>query len=177
MTYSIPIVIEAATEADLPGILDIYNDAILNTTSVYQYEPHTLDMRIRWFHEKRKLGLPVLVAKHEERVTGFATWGQFRDWPAYKYSVEHSVYVHPDFRRQGIATALLTQLIELARQRQVHALIAGIDADNAVSIHLHKEFGFSQVAHFHQVGYKFGRWLDLVFLQLILSSSFQPTET
>lgn len=176
MRESTQLILENALEQDLPGILEIYNDAILNTTAVYQYQPHTLDMRKKWFREKEAFGLPVFVARLQDQVAGFATWGPFRAWPAYKYSIEHSVYVHPSFRRHGIATELLNHLIGVARQREVHAVIAGIDADNSVSIHLHKQFGFIQVGHFKEVGYKFDRWLDLVFMQLILDNPFQPNE-
>lgn len=161
-------VIRIATENDLPAILDIYNDAILNTTAVYDYTPHTLVMRREWFAAKQKNGFPVLVAEHGGMVAGFASYGPFRAWAAYKYTVEHSVYVHPEFRRRGIAKQLMARLIEYAKQENVHTIVAGIDADNSVSIHLHRQLGFEQVAHFREVGYKFGRWLDLVFMQMIL---------
>lgn len=170
------VIIRTATKKDLPGILEIYNDAILNTTAVYDYKPHTPAMREKWFEDKVKAGIPVLVAEQDKRVAGFASYGQFRAWAAYKYSVEHSVYVHPDFRRQGIAKKLVLELIEIAKQRNVHTIIAGIDADNAISINLHKVLGFKETGHFAEVGYKFGRWLDLAFLQLILKSNFTPDE-
>ena len=99
--------IRPATEADLQAILDIYNDAVINTTAVYTYKPHTLDMRRRWFNEHREAGLPVFVLEEDGVVAGFATYGNFRPWPAYKYSIEHSIYVHKDFRRRHIATRLM----------------------------------------------------------------------
>ena len=169
-------IIRHAGEKDLEGILEIYNDAIMNTTAVYDYKPHTIEMRKKWFEEKLKSSIPVFVAEQNHRVAGFASYGAFRAWAAYKYSIEHSVYVHPDCRQQGIAKKLLHQLIEAAKQKEVHTIIAGIDANNKVSIHLHKKFGFIETGHFKQVGYKFGNWLDLVFLQLIMETPRQPNE-
>jgi len=169
-------VIRNASVNDLPGILEIYNHVIANTTAVYHYKPHTLEMRKKWFDEKEKSGAPVLIAELKNGVAGFATYGPFRVWPAYKYSIEHSVHVHPDFRSQGIGGMLLKRLIEIAKQNEVHTLIAGIDANNSTSIHLHKKFGFQEAAHFKQVGYKFGKWLDLKFMQLILETPANPKE-
>mgnify|MGYP002588050180 CR=1 FL=1 len=106
--------IRPATEADLQAILDIYNDAVINTTAVYTYTPHTLDMRRQWFKEHREAGLPVFVLEEDGVIAGFATYGNFRPWPAYKYSIEHSIYVHKDFRRRHIATRLMEKLLEAA---------------------------------------------------------------
>jgi len=108
------------------------------------------------------------VAQDATGVVGFGTFGDFRAWPCYQYSVEHSVHVRPDRRSQGIGRALVVALIGRARAANKHVMIAGIDADNAISIGLHRSLGFSQVGHFHEVGFKFGRWLDLVFLELSL---------
>ena len=170
------IIIRQATEKDLTGILEIYNDAIVTTTAVYDYQPHTIEMRKKWFEEKVKNNIPVLVAECNNQVAGFASYGPFRAWAAYKYSIEHSVYVRPRFRRQGIAKKLLNELIEAAKQKEIHTIIGGIDAANLISIHLHKQFGFEQIADFKDVGYKFGKWLDLKFYQLILPNNFQPKE-
>ena len=169
-------IIRAATEKDLSAILEIYNDAIINTTAVYDYKPHTPEMRKKWFDDKVKSGIPVLVAEQANAVAGFASYGPFRAWAAYKYSAEHSVYVHPDFRRQGIAKTLLIALIEKAKQKNVHTLIAGIDADNEISIRLHESLGFSEAGRLNEVGYKFGRWLNLVFMQMILENELEPNE-
>ena len=169
-------IIRAASEEDLSAILEIYNDAIVNTTSVYHYKPHTLEMRLEWFRDKMKGNFPVIVTEIGGRIAGFATFGPFRPWPAYKYTIEHSVYVHQNFRRQGIASSLLKELIRLAEQHNVHAIVAGIDADNAGSIALHQQLGFSEIGHFKEVGYKFGKWLDLKFLQLILKTPLHPKE-
>ena len=160
--------IRYATESDLPQILDIYNDAILNTTAVYSYAPHTLEMRKAWYAEKVEKNLPVLVMELEGRVAGFSSYGPFRAWEAYRFSAEHLVYVHQDFRQRGVAMLLLKELITTARVRGIHTLIAGIDADNAVSIRLHEKLGFQEAGHVRQVGFKFERWLDLKFYQKIL---------
>jgi L-amino acid N-acyltransferase YncA len=170
------IKIRSGIEKDLAAILDIYNDAILKTTAVYDYQPHTLEMRRKWFEEKQEKNIPVLVAELNDRVVGFVSYGSFRSWAAYKYSIEHSVYVHPDHRRKGIAKKLMGALIDIVKRKEVHTIIAGINADNSGSIHLHKQLGFEEVGNFKQVGYKFGTWLDLKFFQLILSDHFQPVE-
>ncbi len=162
------ITIRQADEIDLPQILEIYNDVILNTTAVYDYEPHTLEMRKQWFETKQQQGFPVLVAEEENEVVGFSSFGPFRAWAAYKYSVENSVYVKADKRGKGIGKLLLPLLIDAAKELNMHTIIASIDATNEASLKLHKSFGFVEVAHFKEVGYKFGRWLDLKFLQLIL---------
>jgi len=168
--------IRQANNSDLKAILDIYNDAIITTTAVYDYKPHTLEMRQQWFDDKMEKGIPVLVADINDTVVGFTSYGPFRAWPAYKYSVEHSVYVHAEFRNQGIARKLLIELIEVVKTKDVHTIIAGIDGDNAASIHLHKQLGFEDTGYFRHVGYKFGKWLNLRFLQLILNNNLQPTE-
>lgn len=166
-----------ACEEDLPSILDIYNHAIIHTTSVYQYQPQTLAMRKTWFVEKQSGNLPVIVACIDNQVVGFASYGAFRAWPAYKYSAEHMVYVHPDFRRKGIARKLLEEIVTLAEKNNLHTLIAGIDSSNEISIRLHESLGFREVARFHEVGYKFGKWLDLVFMQRIFITPHSPQET
>jgi L-amino acid N-acyltransferase YncA len=171
-----PLLIRAALPGDVPGILEIYNDAILNTTAVYTYDPLTVEMLNQWYKEKQDKGLPVFVAEIGGRVAGFASYGPFRPWPAYKYSVEHSIYVNKDFRRQGIAKKLLRVLIDKAEASGLHTIVAGIDSANVVSISLHREFGFREAGMLAQVGYKFGRWLDLQFMQLILSNDISRNE-
>ena len=169
--------IRPATEADLQAILDIYNDAVINTTAVYTYTPHTLDMRRQWFKEHREAGLPVFVLEEDGVVAGFATYGNFRPWPAYKYSIEHSIYVHKDFRRRHIATRLMEKLLEAANGAGYATMIAGIDADNAASIRMHERFGFTFAGKIVKAGYKFGRWLDLVFYQKLLDTfRIQPEQ-
>lgn len=168
------LIIRPATEKDIPGILDIYNYAILHTTSVYSYAPHTMEMRLKWFREKQAANHPVLVAEINNKILGFISYGPFRAWPAYKYTVEHSVHVHIDARRQGIATALLKKMIEIAEQNGVHAIIGAIDAANNGSIKLHEQLGFKEAGTLKQVGYKFNQWLDLKFLELLLASPENP---
>jgi L-amino acid N-acyltransferase YncA len=168
------ILIREATADDLPAILEIYNDAILNTTSVYNYLPHTLEMRQEWYDQKQKDGFPILVATQANAVIGFSTYGHFRAWAAYKYSVEVSVYIHPEERRKGIAKLLYPPLFAKAREQQLHVLMAGIDASNIASIRLHEQFGFKTVGLFKEVGYKFDKWLDLQFMQLILETPEHP---
>ena len=165
---SAEITIRTATEADLIEILAIYNDAILNTTSVYNYLPHTLEMRQEWFATKQEQGYPVFVALENDAIVGFSTIGPFRPWIGYRYTVENSVYVAAKSRGKGIAKLLMQPVIDSAKAARMHTIVAGIDATNEASIHLHKQFGFEQVACFKEVGYKFNRWLDLVFMQLIL---------
>ncbi|HMG91709.1 MAG TPA: GNAT family N-acetyltransferase [Chryseolinea sp.] len=170
------MLIREANKTDLQSILEIYNEAIVNSTAVYDYNPHTLEMRQQWYDDKLDKGIPVIVAEINDRVVGFTSYGPFRAWPAYKYSIEHSVYVHRDFRNLGVARKLLTQLIDTVKKKDVHTIIAGIDADNSASIHLHKQLGFEDAGHFNQVGYKFGKWLNLTFFQLILDNGLQPNE-
>ena len=162
------ITVRHATENDLPQILDIYKDIIINTTAVYYYEPHTLEMRKAWFDERKQLGFPIFVAEENEVILGMSTIGPFRVPTAYKYSVENTVHVAATARGKGIGKLLLAPLIQAAKNLGMHTIIAGIDAGNEVSLHLHKSFGFVEVAHFKQVGFKFDRWLDLKFLQLVL---------
>ena len=162
------ILIRKADWDDLPQLLDIYNDIILHTTAVYDYEPHTLEMREAWFKTKKEQNFPVFVAEEENKIVGFSSIGPFRAWAAYKYSVENSVYVAAAQRGRSIGKLLIPPLIDAARELKMHTIIAGVDATNEASIKLHEHFGFREVAHFKEVGWKFERWLDLKFLQLIV---------
>ncbi len=162
------ITIRHAIENDLQQTLDIYNEIIANSTAIFQYEPQTIQMRKQWFAEKQEKKYPVFVAEENNAIVGFSTFGQFRNWQAYEHCVENSVYVKADCRGKGTGKLLLQPLIDAAKQMQLHTIIAGIVADNDASLALHKQFGFSEVAHFKEVGYKFDRWLDLKFLQLML---------
>jgi phosphinothricin acetyltransferase len=168
--------VRLATDADLPGILTIYNHAVEHTTAVFEYRAHTLEMRREWLRAKHAASLPVFVASEGERILGFASYGPFRAWPAYKYSVELSVYVDVTARRQGIGTALVRAVVSDADARGLRVVMAGITADNEISLRLHERLGFREVAHIPQVGYKFGRWLDLKFLQLMLAGPANPTD-
>jgi phosphinothricin acetyltransferase len=160
--------IRPATTADLEGIRKIYEDAILNTTAVYEYEPFDMAYMQRWWEEKNTHNFPVHVAVEENKIVGFCTYGIFRARPAYYPTKEHSVYVHPEYRGMGIGKMLLEKIIALAKTEGVHTLIGGIDATNQTSIALHEQFGFETVGHLKQVAYKFDRWLDLVFMQKLI---------
>lgn len=162
------VLIREAIREDIPQMLEIYNDVILHTTAVYDYDPHTLAMRTEWFESKQQQGFPVFVAEEDNVIAGFSSISPFRAWQAYKYTVENSVYVKSDYRGKGVGKLLMQPLIDAAKRLNLHAIIAGIDAANKVSITIHKHFGFEEVAHFKEVGYKFNRWLDLKFLELLL---------
>jgi len=162
------ILVRTATANDLPAMLVIYNDIIINTTAVYDYEPHTIEMRRQWFTTKQEQGFPVFVAEENGVIVGFSSFGTFRTWAGFKHTVENSIYVSAEHRGKGIGKLLLPPLINAAKELKLHAIVAGIDATNVVSIKLHEKFGFVEVAHFKEVGYKFDRWLDLVFMELIV---------
>jgi phosphinothricin acetyltransferase len=170
------IQIREAGNQDLPQLLEIFNDVIRHTTAIYYYEPHTLEMRKAWFEEKKQHGIPVFVADEDGKILGFSTLGPFRAPTAYKYSVENTVHVAREARGRGIGKMLMKPLIDTAVKLQMHTIIAGIDATNEVSLKLHRQFGFVEVAHFKQVGFKFGKWLDLKFLQLMLPTPDQPVD-
>ena len=161
--------VRPATAADLPGILEIYNDAVLNTTATYDYEPRTLEHRTQWFEERRRDGYPVFVAVDASgRVLGWSALNPFHARFGYRFTSENSVYVAASSRGQGLGKLLLPPLIDAAKARGLHAIIAVIDADNEASIRLHARFGFEKVGHFKQVGFKFDRWLDVVYMQRIV---------
>jgi phosphinothricin acetyltransferase len=157
--------IRDASAADLPGIVAIYNEVIATSTAIYSYEPVTLTERREWWRARTAQGYPVLVAADSAAVLGFATFGDFRAWPGYRFTVEHSVHVRADCRGQGVGTRLVKALLPRAAACNKHIMIAGVDAANAASIRFHERLGFTQVGHLREVGYKFDRWLDLVFLQ------------
>ena len=133
-------------------------------------------MRRDWFRAKEVANLPVIVAVDETAVVGFATYGPFRAWPAYKYTVEHSVYVALGARNRGVGRMLVRELIEEARRNDLHTIIAGIVSDNTPSLRLHRALGFVDAGEVQQVGYKFGRYLDLTFMQLLLETPDRPIE-
>ncbi|SHI39899.1 phosphinothricin acetyltransferase [Mesonia phycicola] len=162
------VILREAQERDLPAILEILNHHILHTTVIYNYNTKSLLEMKDWFLEKQNLKFPILVAELDNDVVGYGTFGQFRPHEAYRYCIEHSVYVSPDFQGKGIGKQLILKLITLAKQRDCHNMVAGIDAENKFSIQFHKNLGFQEVGYLKEVGYKFDRWLDLVFLQLNL---------
>jgi phosphinothricin acetyltransferase len=162
-----------AREEDLPGILFIFNDVIAHTTAVYREQPVTLEERESWMASRLSQGYPVLVARAAKEVLGFASFGEFRAWPCYRNTVEHTVHVRADARGQGIGRSLVAALLPRAQRLGKHVMVAGIDADNAVSRRLHERLGFNEVGRFQEVGRKFDRWLDLVFMQRLLDEG-QP---
>jgi phosphinothricin acetyltransferase len=164
-------VIQDATCDDLGQILAIYNEVIRNSTAVYSEDEFTPDRGAMWFRAKMEHGFPMIVARDASGITGFATFGEFRAWPCYQHTVEHSVHVRVDRRGQGTGRALVAELLVRAAAMGKHVMIAGIDADNAVSIGMHRNLGFAVVGHFHEVGFKFGRWLDLVFMECRLPTT------
>lgn len=160
------IPIRDAVEADLPGIMDIYNDAVANTTAIWNEAVVDLDNRKAWFAARRERGFPVLVALRGRQVVGYASYGDWRAFDGYRHTVEHSVYVHKDARGTGTGRKLLKALIDRASFNGVHVMIAGIEAENTASIKLHETLGFRVVGRFSEVGIKFGRWLDLTCMEL-----------
>lgn len=170
-------IIDCSHTEHAPAILEILNEAILNSTALYDYAPRTLANMSAWFETKQAKAFPVIGAVADDgTLLGFATYGSFRERPAYKYTVEHSVYVHTEQRGRGVGRALMQRLIERARQQDYHALIGGIDTANAVSIALHRALGFEHCGTVREAGFKFGRWLDLDFYQLLLETPRQPVD-
>ncbi|MBM4006465.1 MAG: N-acetyltransferase family protein [Planctomycetes bacterium] len=158
-------------------ILEILNDAIVTSTALFDYKPRPPDSMVAWFKTKEANRFPVIgVEGPDGMLLGFVSFGTFRAWPAYKYTVEHSVYVHKDHRRQGLGRALMKEIIAAARAQDYHLLVGGIEAANAGSIALHESLGFSLAGTIKQAGYKFGRWLDLSFYQLVLDTPAAPSD-
>ena len=166
--------IRDATEAEVPEILDIYNEVLATSTAIFSDSPTTVEERLQWFRARRELGYPVLVASDGSWVTGFASFGDFRSWPGYRHTVEHSVHVRRDARGRGVGRELMRALVERASTLGKHVMVAGVDAENVGSIRLHERLGFQRAGTLHQVGCKFGRWLDLTFLELRLDARPGP---
>ncbi|AIJ37626.1 N-acetyltransferase [Flavobacterium psychrophilum] len=153
---------------DTQAILAIVNYNILNSTALYDYNPRNLATQIAILEEKTTKGFPIIVATENKMVTGFGYYSEFRFREAYKFTVEHSIYVHKDFHGNGIGKLLLLELISLAKAQKLHTMIGVIDAENKSSITFHEKFGFKNVGIIKESGFKFNRWLDSVFMQLIL---------
>lgn len=166
-------IVRQAEASDIPSILEIYNEEVLNSTFLYVITPQTIEEKMRWFEERKNAGFPVHVVLINDVVAGFGSYGTFRASPGYRYTVEHSVYVKKNYRGQGLSKILMEKLISSAKEQNLHVMIAGIDSQNEVSIRLHKSFGFEEVALIKQVGNKFGEWLDLKLLQLILPTTIE----
>ncbi|HEX3797580.1 MAG TPA: GNAT family N-acetyltransferase [Verrucomicrobiae bacterium] len=160
-----------------PEILAIFNEAIANSTALYDYKPRTMKTMEAWFETKSRGNFPVLgIFDDSGELAGFSSYGSFRAFPAYKYSAEHSIYIRKDKRGLGLGKLLLEEIIQTAQCQDYHMLIGGIDSSNAASIRLHQSAGFSHCASIKQAGFKFGRWLDLEFYQLILTTPAHPNE-
>lgn len=170
------MLVRDATPNDLPGILEIHNEAIANSTAIWDETPADLDERRSWFDDRHRRGFPILVADIDGRVAGYASYGAWRPKSGYRHTVENSVYVHVDFHRRGIATALMTELIGRARAAGIHVIVASVEASNATSIALHERFGFRVVAQMPGVGRKFGRWLDMTYMQLTLPDPYADAD-
>jgi phosphinothricin acetyltransferase len=159
--------IRPATEADLGAILAIYNDAVMKTTAIWNEAPSTLESRQAWFVQRRQAGFPVLVAE-TDGVQGYGSFGEFRPFEGYRYTVEHSVYVLDEAQGKGLGKLLLQALIAEARGMGKRVMVGAIDASNYASLALHETMGFEETGRMPGVGEKFGKRLDLVLVQLNL---------
>ncbi len=163
-----PARIADAIESDLAGLVAIYNEVIATSTATFTTTTVSVDERRKWWQGRIAAGYPVLIAHDAHGVAGFGSFGDFRAWSGYRFTVEHTLHVRADARGRGIGSQLLLALLERARALGKHVMIAGVDADNAASIRLHERLGFTAGGRLREVGYKFDRWLDLVFLQRVL---------
>jgi phosphinothricin acetyltransferase len=153
---------------DTQAILEILNFNILHSTSLYDYEIRSYEQQKSILEDKINKGFPVIVAELDGEVAGFGMYSEFRLREAYKFTVEHSVYVNENFQGKGIGKLVLQELIDLARQQNIHTMIAVIDSENQNSVVFHEKFGFETVGVFKECGFKFDRWLNTVFMQLLL---------
>lgn len=170
-------IVDCCFERHGERVLEIFNQAILTSTALYDYSPRTLHQIEQWFAAKAADGWPVIgIESATGELEAFGSFGPFRNFPAYKYTAEHSVYVADAVRGGGRGQAILKQLVTLAERRGLHALIGAIDATNIASCRLHQKLGFSQVGTLPQVGFKFGTWLDLALYQLTLSTPSEPQD-
>jgi L-amino acid N-acyltransferase YncA len=170
------MIIRDAIETDFPAITAIYNEVLLNTTAIYSDQPATVAERAALWRTRSEQNYPTLVACDGDAVIGFSSFGDFRSWPGYRYTVEHSVHVDASYRGRGAGSGLLEALIPRAAALGKHVMVGGIDAENTASLRFHERLGFERVAHFKEVGFKFGRFLDLIFVQRSLASPPNLTE-
>ena len=169
--------ISCTLQAHGAAILEILNEQIRTSTAVYEYQPRAADSMTAWFKAKEARAFPVIGVEDEAgTLMGFASYGVFRERPAYKYTVEHSVYVHEDHRGKGLGVALMKKLIDAAREQDLHVMVGGIDATNTASIVMHEKLGFVLAGTIRESGYKFGGWLDLAFYQLTLQTPLRPVD-
>jgi len=161
--------IRDAVPADFERITEIYNEVLTTSTAIYTDQPATVEERMEWGKARQQQGYPVLVAVEAGSVVGFGTFGDFRSWPGYRFTVEGTIHIHSSSRGQGVGTELLKALIVRAQAAGKHTLIAGVDSNNVASLRFLERFGFERVAHLREVGFKFERFLDLILLQYWLT--------
>ena len=166
--------IRFATKEDCAAIAAIYNHAVVHTAAIWNDKTVDTDNRIAWFEARQLSHFPVLVSEENGVVTGYASYGDWRNFDGFRHTVEHSVYVHPEHQGKGLGNILLGSLIDEARRRGKHMMVAGIESQNHASLHLHEKHGFVITGQMPQVGTKFGRWLDLTFMQLQLDNRSDP---
>jgi L-amino acid N-acyltransferase len=170
------VLIRDAIEGDFGAITEIYNEVLLNSTAIYSDIPATVAERIALWQSRSRQNYPTLVACDGGSVIGFSSFGDFRAWPGYRYTVEHTVHVDASCRGRGVGSALLQALVPRAAALGKHVMIGGIDAENTASLRFHERLGFERVAHFRKVGFKFDRFLDLVFVQRSIGDSGTPVK-
>ena len=164
-----------AVPAHQPGLLEIYNQVVADTAAIYRDDPATAEERAAWIADRQSAGFPVLVAEEDGAVLGYPSYGPWRAaFPGYRFTVEHTVMIRDGLRGRGLGRALMEALEARARAQGLHAMLGSVDADNLGSIRLHEALGYREVARFPQVGAKFGRWLDMVFLQKLLDDRATP---
>jgi len=169
--------IKLCEEKQLPEILEILNDTIINSTALYDYKPRNMENMDTWYAAKIKSNYPIIgIFDQYDKLLGFGSYGSFRNWPAYKYTIEHSIYVKLEMRGNGLGKILLQEIINNAIAQDYHVLIGGIDSTNLISIKLHESLGFVFSGTIKHAGYKFGKWLDLSFYQMILKTPITPIE-
>ncbi|MEX1841074.1 GNAT family N-acetyltransferase [Enterobacter cloacae] len=168
------MIVRHACKEDCAAISEIYNHAVLHTAAIWNDTTVDTDNRIAWFEARTLAGYPVLVSEENGIITGYASFSDWRAFDGFRHTVEHSVYVHPDHQGKGIGRTLMKALIVEARDIGKHVMVAGIEAQNHASIHLHQTLGFVTTGQMPQVGTKFGRWLDLTFMQLQLDERSDP---
>jgi L-amino acid N-acyltransferase len=161
--------IRDAVEADFDEVTAIYNEILTNSTAIYNDVPVSRANRLELWQSRLQLGYPMLVAVDAGQILGFATFGDFRPWPGYRFTVEGTIHIHASARGKGVGTQLLKQLVERAAALGKHSILAGVDSGNEASLRFLERFGFRHVAYFPEIGYKFGRFLNLRFLQYWLT--------